>query len=115
MIDMAGDDSRERRGKGPDGKGPVFMALRDVMKLPEKADRKGELLDRLDHVWELAVNRTYLNKKGQEVENPDGAIAIKVVEVAAEIVEATGAHEARRPIDLSVFNGGKSAERKSAG
>lgn len=105
---------RSKRPRGPGGNGPVFLALREVAALPASADRKGALLDRLDHIWQLALSRSYTNKAGKVVANPDLAIAERVVVTAAELVGVSeGAGGARRPVDLSVFNGGKAAEKKT--
>jgi hypothetical protein len=94
----------------------VFTALREVAAMPDASARKAALLDRLDHIWELALSRTYLNKHGDEIATPDLGAAEKVVVTAAELVGATeGQPAARRPIDLSVFNGGAGAPRKVAG
>src|SRR5688572_7124126 len=103
-----------QRPRGPDGKGPVFMALRDVAAIPDKAKRKAELLDRLDHVWQQATDRSYTTKAGDVIHQPDGATQCKCIDLAAELVDAHGEDRAKRPADLSVFNGGKSADRKAA-
>jgi hypothetical protein len=100
-----------RRERGEIGRGPVCLALRDIAALSDKAERKAHLLDRLDIIWAAAMAKTYVNKHGDEIACPDGAIAIRVVEVASELVDAQGDTHARRPVDLSVFNGGKSAAK----
>lgn len=92
------------------------MALREVLALPEPSKRLAELLERLDQVWVTASNRTYLNKRGKPVADPDQATRLRVIEVAAELmgarVDASGTGNGRP--DLSVFNGGKAPERKTA-
>lgn len=88
------------------------MALREVNGIADPVARKAELLDRLDHVWKLAMERSYLNKRGKKVANPDLAIAERVVVTAAELVGVSeAAPTARRPVDLSVFNGGKGPQK----
>lgn len=94
----------------------MFLALREVAALPDQSARLAELLDRLDFVWRLATERTYLNKRGKPVKNPDHATQVKVIEVAADLVGAkaqqqNGAGNGLRPVDLSIFNGG--ADKKA--
>jgi len=115
-LTVSNSRAREKRARGPAGKGPVFLAFREVAELPTAAERKAALLDRLDHIWELALGRSYTKKDGSVVPNPDLAIADKVVVTASELVGVReGEGGARRPIDLSLFNGGKAAEKKAAG
>lgn len=111
MTDMG--DSAGQNPRGPNGKGPVFMALRDVAAIADKAERRAHLLDRLDHVWKQATERGYVNKAGDVIANPDGATQCKCIDLAAELVDAHGEDRAKRPADLSVFNGGKASPRKA--
>lgn len=91
----------------------MFLALREVAALPDKAARKAHLLERLDHAWQQATERGYLNKAGDFIPNPDGSTQTKVIDLAAELMGAHGEERAARPADLSVFNGGKGAARKA--
>lgn len=100
--------AREKRARGPAGRGPVFLAFREVAELPTAQERRAALLDRLEHIWGLAMARSYTKKNGEVVANPDLAIADRVVVTAGELVGVReGEGGARRPIDLSVFSGGK--------
>lgn len=94
------------RARGPD----VFKALVDVAKLPQ-AERRPELLKRLEVLWETAMARAYVTKDGDERPNPDVASALRVVEVAdAMLVEADGKQQKRANLlELSMFK----TERKA--
>jgi hypothetical protein len=94
------------RARGPD----VFMAFVEVEKLPV-AERRPELLRRLEALWETAMARAYVTKDGDERPNPDVASALRVVEVAdAMLVEADGKQQRRAGLlELAMFK----TERKA--
>ena len=88
--------------------GAVYKLLVEVAKLP-KAERKEALMPRLEHLWNLCLERTYQNKKGEAVPNPDHATALRVVEVADALLCDAGdrANTGSRLEALKVFDGGK--------
>ena len=72
------------------------------------------MLDRLDAIKKLASERCYSNKHGALVKQPDAGTMLRVDEVALEVlnVYATPASvTGRKPVDLSVFNGGKAPQK----
>jgi hypothetical protein len=94
-----------------DGKSGVFLALAEVSRLGTVDERRAALMERLEHVWRLALERTYTNKHGDEVPNPDNATALRVVEVADALMNAGEKQEKRTNlVDLAIFKG---AERKA--
>jgi hypothetical protein len=94
-----------------DGKSGVFLALAEVSRLGTVDERRAALMERLEHVWRLALERTYTNKHGDEMPNPDNATALRVVEVADALMNAGEKQEKRTNlVDLAIFKG---AERKA--
>lgn len=65
--------------------GMVYKLLVEVAALPV-AERKAALVPRLELLWEKALARYYVDKKGNHIENPDTATALRVVEVADAIL-----------------------------
>lgn len=66
---------------------PIFKHFSELASLPP-AERRAELMLRLEHVWEEAQNKTYTTKKGEVVASPDGNLQLKVVQAVAEILDA---------------------------
>lgn len=64
------------------GTSPVFRHFRELASLPAD-ERHGALMERLEHVWELAEGRSYTNKHGDEIAMPDTAIMLKCVQAVA--------------------------------
>jgi hypothetical protein len=94
-----------------DGKGAAYKLLREVSKLGTPDERRAELMDRLEYVWEQAIGRTYTNKHGDEMPNPDNATALRVVEVADALMNDGDKQQKRAGlVDLAIFKG---AERKA--
>jgi hypothetical protein len=98
------------RAREPYGAKPVFMALREVLKLPPE-QRDAELMDRIEHVWQLALDRQAVNKHGETIPNPDGATALRAVEVAKALMGTDATQQKRANLlDLAMF---KTTERKA--
>jgi hypothetical protein len=97
--------SSQARARSKDGRGAVYAALRDVEKLPV-GERRAELLERLEEIWELAKGKSYVNKHGDEITSPDLAAMLRVVEVSdAMLVEADGKQQKRANLlELATFN-----------
>jgi len=90
--------------------GDVFMAFDDVLKLPPE-QREAELMR---HLWDIywdARDRSYINKHGDTVPNPDGATVMRVVEVLQASWVTVGEKQQRRAnlLELSMFK----TERKA--
>lgn len=73
----------------PHGKGPVWRQFHELAHLPPD-QRRSELMHRLEHVWSEAQARSYLNKHGDEIPNPDTAVMLKVVQAVAVLQGMTG-------------------------
>jgi nitroimidazol reductase NimA-like FMN-containing flavoprotein (pyridoxamine 5'-phosphate oxidase superfamily) len=82
------------------------MAFADVSKLPTVTERRAELMRRLEHVWEQAMGRTYTNKHGDEMPNPDNATALRVVEVADVLMNEADEKQKKRGqlVEMAIFN-----------
>lgn len=121
MQDGESTPPRAKKPKNPAGKGPVFIALSQVPAIADPAARLAALFERLEHVWQVATDSGYTNKRGEWVSDPDSATQVRVVECAAELCGAKvgGAAAPERPAtvggrplpDLSVFNGGKGPQK----
>ena len=64
------------------GTSPVFRHFRELASLPAD-ERHAALMERLEHVWELAEGRCYTNKHGDEIAMPDTAVMLKCVQAVA--------------------------------
>jgi hypothetical protein len=92
----------------------LLLSLREIDEIADPSERRRCMLDRLDANRELAKSRCYTNKHGAVVAMPDAGTMTRIDEIALEVlgVYAAPPSSARRPVDLSVFNGGKAAEKK---
>lgn len=63
-----------------------FKSLRAILAMPAREERLGALLDQLDEIKLCALNRSRLNKHGEEVHDPDSSAAVRCVEVAARLL-----------------------------
>lgn len=92
----------------------VLLSLREIDEIADPSERRRCMLDRLDANRELAKSRCYTNKHGAVVAMPDAGTMTRIDEIALEVLGVYSAPASvRRPIDLSVFNGGKAAEKKA--
>jgi hypothetical protein len=89
------------------GKGAVFKLFQEVARLP-MAERKEALVPRLEHLWEMALARTYESKRGP-VLNPDVATALRVVEVADALLCDVSESKGGKLAALKLFDGTKKA------
>ena len=71
------------------GTAPIFRAFSELSGLPP-AERREALMLRLEHVWDEAQQKTYTNKHGDEVANPDGNLQLKVIQAVAVLQGLTG-------------------------
>jgi len=71
------------------GTAPVFRAFRELACLPP-AERNEALMLRLEHLWDEAQGRTYTNKRGDQIPNPDGTLQLKVIQAVAVLQGMTG-------------------------
>lgn len=71
------------------GTAPIFRAFSELSGLPP-AERREALMKRLDHVWDEAQNKHYVNKKGEEIAMPDGTLQLKVIQAVAVLQGLTG-------------------------
>lgn len=69
--------------------GPVARQFVDLGHLPPE-ERRQELMLRLETVWNDARARTYCNLKGKEINQPDAAVMLKVVQAVAVLQGLTG-------------------------
>jgi hypothetical protein len=95
-----------------DGKSGVFLALAEVSRLGTVDERRAALMERLEHVWRLALERTYTNKHGDETPNPDTATALRCVEVADALMNEADEKQKKRGqlVDMTIFG----PQRKAA-
>jgi hypothetical protein len=113
MSDEPGSGGHTRaRGSYKDGKSGVYLALAEVAKLPTVEERRAELMKRIEHVWESAMQRTYTNKHGDETSNPDTATALRCVEVADALMNEADEKQKKRGqlVDMTIFG----PQRKAA-
>jgi hypothetical protein len=105
MSDSVKAPSTQARARGKAGRGDVYAAFVEVEKLPV-AERRAELLKRLEEIWVLAQGKSYLNKHGDEICSPDLTAMTRVVEVAdAMLVEVDGKQQRRASLlELATFN-----------
>ena len=68
---------------------PIFRAFSELSALPP-AERRESLMLRLEHVWNEAQGKTYTNKHGDAVPNPDGNLQLKVIQAVAALQGLTG-------------------------
>ncbi len=78
------------------------MLFAEVAKLPQ-GERKAALIPRLEHLWDVAMARSYVSK-GVEHANPDCAVALKVVEAADHILGEAGQTSTGKFAALRRFN-----------
>lgn len=71
------------------GTSPVFRHFRELAGLPPDEQREA-LMERLEHVWDEAHGRSYVNKYNDIVANPDTAVMLKVVQAVAVLQGLTG-------------------------
>lgn len=71
------------------GTAPIFRAFSELSGLPP-AERREALMLRLEHVWDEAQAKHYVNKKDQEIACPDGALQLKVIQAVAVLQGLTG-------------------------
>lgn len=90
--------------------GPVYKLLVEIADLPP-GERRKALLPRLEHIWELSLGQTYLNKRGEEIACPDKASMLRVVEVMDAMFPGDGEQESKggKLAALKMFDGGKKA------
>lgn len=131
---MAPGARQKRRGKGaaapgvsseganaapladtaPDAGAPnPVLSLLDIDLLKDPDERRRAMLARIAYFQELAAGRHYLNKHGDMVAVPDMPSVMNFERDARELLGAEPAKPARKGADLSVFNGGKAAERNA--
>lgn len=74
------------------------------------------MLDLMFANREQAQSRSYTNKRGDTVVAPDHGAIERIDEAVLEVlgVYASPPSALRRPVDLSVFNGGKAAATKAS-
>lgn len=93
----------------------ALLSLREIDAIVDPTERRRLMLDRLEEIRKLASERCYSNKHGDLVRQPDAGTMLRVEEVALEVLgvyAAPASGAGRKPVDLSVFNGGK-AEKKA--
>jgi hypothetical protein len=110
---MGESDDSEHAPLAPRGR-LVILSLRDIDAIEDPTAKRRAMLDRLQRISDLAEARCYTNKRGEPVPTPDTATMIRVEEVALEKLGVGPAKAATKGADLSVFSGGKSADRKTA-
>ncbi len=71
------------------GTAPIFRAFSELSSLPP-AERREALMLRLEHVWTEAQGKSYTNKHGDEIPNPDGTLQLKVIQAVAVLQGMTG-------------------------
>lgn len=72
------------------GNGPIVLAFKDLGHLPPE-QKRDQLMLRLEEVWDEAKARSYMNKRGEEIPNPDTAVMVKVVQAVAVLQGMAGA------------------------
>jgi hypothetical protein len=127
---LAPETRRKRRGDGapapgvsssptppepPKAEPPRLLSLREIDALPDATERRRAMLDRIEDIKTMARGRSWTNKRGDTVDHPDTATMLRAEELALSVLDVQAASPQRRPVDLSVFNGGKAAEKKAAG
>lgn len=71
------------------GTAPIFRAFAELSGLPP-AERREALMLRLEHLWDQAQAKHYVNKKGEEIAMPDGTLQLKVIQAVAVLQGLTG-------------------------
>lgn len=71
------------------GTAPIFRAFSELSGLPP-AERRETLMVRLEHVWDEAQAKHYVNKHGDEIPTPDGNLQLKVIQAVAVLQGLTG-------------------------
>lgn len=82
---------------------PLFRSLREIDKIEDDDLRLAAALDRLDHISNLALNRSRLSKDGGTIVDPDAHAAIKCEEVAHRLLRIEPRKTPPKAPDLSVF------------
>lgn len=90
----------------------LLLSYVEIDRLTDPDERRRCMLERLAYLHELAEARCYANKRGKQIPMPDTATMLRVDEVALEVLGVEPAKPAKKAADLSVFNGGKAADRK---
>jgi hypothetical protein len=83
---------------------PLFRSLRDIDKIEDDELRLAAALDRLDHISNLALNRSRLSKDGGTIVDPDAHAAIKCEEVAHRLLRIEPRKVQPKTPDMSVFD-----------
>jgi hypothetical protein len=83
---------------------PLFRSLRDIDKIVDDDLRLAAALDRLDHISNLALNRSRLSKDGGTIVDPDAHAAIKCEEVAHRLLRIEPRKVPPSKPDLSAFD-----------
>lgn len=60
------------------------VKFRDLVGL-SKAEQTAQLLDRLQTIFDMSIERSFMNKHGDETPNPDLNAAAKVIDCAAKL------------------------------
>lgn len=86
----------------------VIRKLRDLDAIADPVEKRRAMLDRLDQIRELAESRSYVNKRGEQVTNPDTSTMLAVDQFATELTgveRASGANGAAvgKLAGLSIF------------
>lgn len=115
---MAPGSRSKRRGKGAQAPGVSSepLSLCEIDALPSAAAKRAAMLARIDETRALAKTRSYVNKRGEERSTPCIASMQTADKMAIELLgiePAPAQQTARGTADLSVFNGGQSADRKA--
>jgi hypothetical protein len=92
----------------------LLLTLREIDQIGDPDERRRCMLDRFEATKELARTRSYRNKRGNEVVTSDHVAMTRIDEIMLEVLGIQPAKpDTRRVPDLSVFNGGKAADRKT--
>ncbi|HXS23717.1 MAG TPA: hypothetical protein VN719_05780 [Gemmatimonadales bacterium] len=59
----------------------IRLTFAQASRLVDPTARREFLLERIQEIYEGAMGRTYTNKRGEQLANPDGIVALKCVEV----------------------------------
>lgn len=59
----------------------IRQTFAEASRLEDPLARREFLLDRIQEIYDGAMGREYVNKKGKAIPNPDGIVALKCVEV----------------------------------